>query len=371
MKLLVKKNVNWENVYLISLCKGRREKKPIELKFNSDSILELEIDLNRNKYIYFTDGKENNTKLIILNKSIIGLNIIYNEVLNIYDVLFFNNFKNHYKVEVIELYDKINLPITPNNKKKIFVGLPYNYNSNNKYDLLIMLDGQNMFYKDYVGNYTNNNDPYNGWQLDVSLENIYNGNSNVIICGLETIGNERMFELTQSNNFGKLYKNNIPGFDQFVLNGHLEDTTNFIVDKVIPLLKEKYNISDYIGVGGSSAGGNASYYIGLKHNEIFKYVLSFSPVMGFFSNETLIDFYNKIEDKNSLPYLMFCTGKEGDLETIINVTNKRVIKLLVDTIGYPKEKIYQYFENKHTHNEILWRYGFSYFMDILNDIKQK
>ena len=85
----------------------------------------------------------------------------------------------------------------------------------------------------------------------------------------------RMKELTLPSNFGKLKKMELRGIEESVKVGALDKTTDFIMDTVIPYIKTNYIISDYVGIGGSSAGGATAQYIGVKYNKFFKFICCF------------------------------------------------------------------------------------------------
>ena len=259
-------------------------------------------------------------------------------------------------------------------EKNIHVLLPNNYDSSKKYGLIIMIDGQNMYDTSKVGRYTKKNDPYGSWQIETTLNKIANiYHEEYIVCGIETTGIERMFELMPKY-FGE-FKNDCnlnSNLSKVAESGLLEKTGLFIMNRVIPFVKEKYSISDNIGIGGSSAGGNAAFHIGLNYYDVFKFILSFSPIFGCYEDEYLIDFYNKInfnKNKDNLPYFFFNVGKKGWLERCLWQENCNSLDLMVKC-GYPEDKLFGYTEISAEHNEIMWRYAFNYFMNIYHKEKK-
>lgn len=364
MELIIKKNINWDNIYIVILDKNRKQIENFKLKFSKFGYTKLIFNLSTHKYIYFTNNKIK-TETVILSEGLYGLEIRYNELTNRYDPLLFNNETNHSIVKTYNLKDEKNLPMSKDNKKIINVLLPSDYNKNKEYGLLIMIDSQNL-YNNNIHNYTKLNDPYGGWQVDTTIEVLSKKyNKDIIVVGIETTGNERMLELTQNKDFGKVRFSHRKIFNNIIENGHLDDTSNFIFETVLPFIKSKYNINDYIGIAGSSAGGNASYYIALKHSNIIKYSLPFSPAHTLFSNDAILNFHAKTGYSNVPLYI--CCGQVGKLEKSLYKTNKKFINLM-NKIYY--KNLYVYYEKTADHNEILWRYAFADAMSrVFKEIK--
>jgi enterochelin esterase-like enzyme len=353
MELVIKKNINWNDIYIVVLDERKKKVDTFKLKFSKFNYCKLKFNLSTHKYVYFTN-KKINTETVVLSEGLYGLEIRYNDKTKRYDPLLFNYVENHSTVKTYNLHDEINLPHSKNNKKIINVLLPPNYDKKKEYGLLIMLDSQNLYNND-IHNYTNLNDPYGGWQVDTTLEVLSQKyNKELIVVGLETTGHERMFELTESKEFGNVIFGAKKIFNSILEKGSLDKTTNFIVDTVIPFIKSKYKVNDFIGIGGSSAGGNAAYYAAIKYNNIFKYSLPFSPAHTFFTHESLMRFHTENNFPNVPMYI--CCGQKGKLEKSLYTTNKKFIKLM-DKINYTN--IYTYYENTADHNEILWRYAFA------------
>ena len=368
MEIKIIKKVQWENVYLVGLCKGRREKKPLLLVFDQNDTCIININLSKNKYIYFTDLSGHKTDMIIISDCIETIELKYSQNNSRVDAFFGLHNEALYKVENYSLKDEKNLLLAPNNTKVISLLVPKKYDPSKEYNLLVMFDGQNMYDKNYVGNYTDLNDGYGGWQIDVSLDILSRKyNKEFIVLGIETTGHTRMFELTQGKGFGKSNRQVSKLFDEYISNGHLDNTIDFVLDTAIPFVKEKYIISSNIGIGGSSAGGNASLYAGLKHQDVFKYILPFSPAFSFFDKVTLNEFFKEYSNENS-PYVYICTGNLSELEKVINKTNKTMIKYMKEN-NYPEDRLITYFENTCDHNEVFWRYGFLYMMNEYLSVK--
>ena len=325
----------------------------------------LVLDLETERFIKFkTDNLE--SEMIILNSMIQNINVDFNKKTNALDVYFTTNTKGYGTVKTVKLKDKNNLVHSRRGKKKIHILLPENYDENKEYNLLIMIDGQNMYDIKKVGKYTKLNDPYNGWQVETSLKMLYDKykTKEFIVVGLETTGVARMKELTLPSSFGKLKEESLNEIESSVRVGSLDKTSNFIMDTVLPYMKLHYRISRFIGIGGSSAGGATSQYVGLKYHKIFKFILSLSPAMAVWSDETISKFYDdiKLKENPNLPYYFYNMGNRKGLEEYLNNLNVKTIDLLKE-YGFEDNKIISYVEPSGEHNELMWRYATAYALE--------
>ena len=325
----------------------------------------LSLDLNEIKYVRF-ETESLLSEFVILNDMIENILVKFNKKTKALDVSFYTDDKNYGKVKTIKLVDKTNLVHAKRGKKRIHILLPPDFNVENEYNLLIMIDGQNMFDKSKVGKYTRLNDPYEGWQIETSLKMAYEKYDlkKFIVVGIETTGVARMKELTLPSSFGQLKKMELHGIEESVQVGSLDKTTDFIMDTVIPYIKTHYIISDYVGIGGSSAGGATSQYIGVKYNKFFKFVLSLSPAMAVWSDETIEKFYeeSKLKENDNLPYYFYNMGNRKGLEEYLNKINSKTLDMLKE-FGYDENKIISYCEPNGEHNEIMWRYAVAYALE--------
>lgn len=371
MLLTIKKSLGWKNVFLKQLNANNRVIKTSEIKFLNNEA-KVQIDENKTKLIYFTNGSKR-TETIVLSSLTLGLELRFNRKTKRYDCLIFvPNVSDYGSVDTHVLKDQNNLPIAKNNSKVINVLKPANYDPNKEYGLIIMIDGQNMFTLNNVGKYTKKNDPYNGWQLDVSLKALsttYN-DEEYIVAGVETTGMERMVELCLSPKEYELKDIMKKNFKDMPF-GLLKFTEKFIINTVLPFIKSTYKIRENrIGIGGSSAGGLSSYYIGLNNYKIFDFIIPYSNAIGIYKEEVLKEFYDSLDFRNNLdklPSIHSYIGKKGALEKSLYLAGLETFVTLVSA-GYNKELITHKVVNSLEHNEILWRYAF---LDSLNEIAIK
>ena len=329
-----------------------------ELEHNDN----FQVDLEEIKFVRF-ETETLLSEFVILNGMIQNILVSFNKKTKALDVSFYTNSNDYGFVKTVKFKDKLNLVHAKRNKKRVHILFPPNFNPDDKYNLLIMIDGQNMFDKKKVGKYTRLNDPYNGWQIETSLKMAYDKYNlgKFIVVGVETTGIPRMKELTLPSSFGELKKMELRGIEESVKVGALDKTADFIMDTVVPYIKSHYLITDYVGIGGSSAGGATAQYIGVKYNKFFKFILSLSPAMAIWSDETINKFYleSELKDNKNLPYYFYNMGNREGLEEYLNKLNENTLSMLKEH-GYDDNKLITYYEPNGQHNEIMWRYAVAY-----------
>ena len=262
------------------------------------------------------------------------------------------------RVDNYELYDENNLAHRANKSKKISVFVPSSYDGSKVHDILYFFDAQNLFCN--AGEYTKNGDPYGSWQLDVvASELAHQFGKNIIVVGIDNADEYRSHELFMSpDTFGTLSKlaTDIP--DDNFSKGYLDGLSEFMVKTLHPFIKEKYLVKeDNIGIGGSSMGGIAAFYCGLREEGFYSYVLSYSPAyslyeMSAFENYFATkDFAHKAE---ILPRIHIYCGGGDQLEQQLLPSSKAMKSTLV-AYGYPLSRIYETYDDEKPHNEESWR----------------
>lgn len=363
MKLFIKNNLEYNDVYIHFLDKNKKEISKEVIKDN------LDVNLENACFCYFSLN-ELSSEIIILSKNV-SLLVLNKDNDKINVSLSVKDEDDFGKVETYTLKDEKNLFFRDNKEKRIHVLLPKGYDRNKKYGVILMFDAQNIFDKNKVGNYTALNDPYGGWQIEASLSLL---KDKYIVIGIENADKYREIELTPSTKMGKFKDILLTINEENLLKGELDYFGDFINETVFPFIEKKYSLDlDEVGIVGSSCGGLASFYLGLRDYLKYKFIFTFTPATGFIEDETLEKFYDKInfvENKDKLPYIFYYQGNKGDLERLLFNVNQNLIPLLVNK-EYPKNKIESYIEETAEHNEIMWRYGFNYAINKYIDYKEK
>ena len=213
-------------------------------------------------------------------------------------------------------------------QKKIWLYLPKDYtNSNKKYPVIYMHDGQNLFDEktSYIGE----------WHIDEVLDSV---NAQVIVVGIEHGGEKRMNELTP-------FKNEKYG------GGEADQYLAFIVNTLKPQIDKSYrtkNNAKNTAIFGSSLGGLVSFYATLKYPKVFGKAGVFSPSFWFSNN--IYTFAEKTAKIKSKIYFL-CGDSESD-ETVSDLEKMYKIVSIkrCDCLNLSKKVIVA----GGKHNEKLW-----------------
>ena len=324
-----------------------KKNKYIGYKNMTEGVNSLEIDLNEIKIIYFKIGKKR-TEDIILASNMQILNLYFNKKTKAYQVSIEANLENFGKVQNVFFTDQKNLDYKKKGDKKISLYFSPNF-KNKDVHLLVFFDSQNIYDQTHVNKYTTKADIYGGWQIDVPISL---SKKNFIVLGIENADIYRSKELSITTD--KKYIRNDYFKEQN--EGKLDNMERFIEEKCLPYLS-KYKIID-IGIAGASMGGLAAHYLGIKYQNIYKYIFSLSPASSFYFDSYWRELYkyNKFDPEQKFFY--YCGGYDN-LEKELQAGNKNLVKNLVDA-GYKKENILKYVNDDLKHNEISWRYAFNY-----------
>lgn len=372
MKLCFKNTSNWKNPYALLFNNGQKISERIDLLKDENQLFTFEFD--NNVYDHFCicseDGEKSN--LLYPGNLEIGIEFKKNYVMNKnLTYLFSLNAEKTGRVENFVLSDKTNLSHREDKSKKISVFLPESYDGVTPHDILYFFDAQNLFAN--AGNYTDSGDPYGSWQLDLVISQLHRQyGKNIIVVGIDNADMYRSQELFMDPcDFGDLapLATAIPEDD--FSHGYLDGLSKFMTSTLHEFIKNKYCVKeDNIGLGGSSMGGIASFYCGLRECGFYKYILSYSPAFGLYEKSAFDNYFSKqkFETKqDKLPKVyIYCGG--GDMLEEQLLPMSRQMKSLMVNYGYKAEKIFERYENEKPHNEESWRLilpeSFSLLLDI-------
>lgn len=222
--------------------------------------------------------------------------------------------------------------------RRVWIYLPEDYNSSkNRYPVLYMHDGQNVF---------DNATSYSGeWGVDEFLDSI---KKKCIVVAVDHGGNKRINEYCpyDMERFGK------GEGDQYV--EFLATTLKTYIDKNFRTLKNKESTF----VAGSSMGGIISMYAVLKYPEVFGGAGVFSPAF-WVGPKIFDDIKAKGKDVNSKIY--FYSGK---LEGESMVPDMQKAYDLMKEVS--KSKMTTVVRDDGKHNEARWRIEFPLFYNWIN-----
>ena len=140
--------------------------------------------------------------------------------------------------------------------------------------------------------------------------------------------------------------------------GYLDGLSSFMINTLHPFIKEKYCVKeDNIGLGGSSMGGIATLYCGLREMGFYKYILSYSPAYGLYEMSAFDNYFKTKHFAMSgdlLPKIHIYCGEGDPLERLLIPAAREMKKLLVSN-GYYEGKIFETYCEDQPHNEVAWR----------------
>lgn len=312
----------------------------------------IEVDYSQYDRIIFNNGSGgagNQTKDLVVSQAVSGY---YGE-----DGIFTMDTNNYGKVQYITVKDTKNLSYIANSSKKISIYTPADYSKDKKYGVIYMFDSQNLYIA-ADGAQT----MQNPWAVDVAVTNmVKNGTEGVIIVAIDNTDGHRDSELTMSQSFGTL--TNLAD-NQAFYNGKLDELGNFIKETVMPYISANYSVDtsrEKTGIAGSSSGGLAAYYLGLRDNDLYGYIGAFSPANGLFENKDWLRFYSSKDFSNGRPRIyVYCGVNDDGLEDMLAPAAKHIKDLT--SYGFAADSIIENYVSCATHNETYWRIAF---MDFL------
>lgn len=228
--------------------------------------------------------------------------------------------------------------------KNIRVYLPKNYAVNtNRYPVLYMLDGQNLF--DATTSYAGE------WGIDEAMDSIANMNQlPAIIIGIDNAGEDRLAEYSPF-----LVKNEVesPKGDDFA---------KFVAVTLKPKIDSMYRTlakREFNGVIGSSMGGVESMYIVLKYSNLFSKAGVFSP--SFWTSKKNYEYAAASVIKSPTQFYFLAGAFEGGDYEMMNDMHA-MYQLLLDKKN-PNLILRAVVESDGTHGEGFWS---EEFLDMYN-----
>ena len=205
------------------------------------------------------------------------------------------------------------------------------------YPIAYFFDGQNLF------------DPAEAsygmiWAVDQVLEQI---DQPMIVVGLDSSPDHRTEEYTPWSFPVDLD----PSLDR--RGGRGKDTVRFLLDQVIPWVKQHYRTDGRQMIAGASLGGVMSLYLGSSYPEEFDWILAMSTA-GWLFQEELEQQLRRIDPSLGQRYYLDSGTEESTADGFDKLyikSNRRLSELLTKT-GV-KHKFY--LETGGEHNEDAWR----------------
>lgn len=372
-RIFFRNTKKWTSPYAVVYNNDESISEKIRLtECDNEGDLFLEFDSKAYSHLYFSGDEAEKTSLVYPGDLSIGVEYKNNEKMGKdLTFLFSKGNKISGRVENFVIEDAKNLSHREDKSKKISVFLPESYDGKTPHDILYFFDAQNLFCN--AGSYTECGDPYGSWQVDVVLKAVHRQfGRNTIVVGIDNADMYRSQELfMDSTDFGRLSPLAYAIPEDDFSHGYLDGLSSFMVSTLHKFIKEKYCVcEDNIGLGGSSMGGIASFYCGLKERGFYKYILSYSPAFGLYEKEAFENYFEKqnfLENEADLPKIhIYCGGGDMLEEQLLPLS--REMKSLMVSHGYNADKIFERYDSEKPHNEESWRLilpeSFSLLLDL-------
>ena len=251
--------------------------------------------------------------------------------------------------------------------KKVYIHTPVGYNSSRVYKVLYCFDGQNLF--ESRKGQTPCSD--NTWQLDVAIASL---GCDLIVVGIDNGegASVRDSQLTMSS-FGPLSPLGDAKYGNFA-NGCLDELGNWMRQTLAPYIRSQYSVSTQRSdtyIAGSSSGGLAALYLGLRDRDIYGAICALSPASGLFYTDAWRAFLAQTD--NSLPqYVLLYCGYNGtdQLENILydatamgqNIASCNTLGQLLRQAGYTQRSaVEEIYWQGAIHREEYWRLMITHF----------
>ncbi|MDD8018273.1 MAG: alpha/beta hydrolase-fold protein, partial [Bacteroidota bacterium] len=214
-------------------------------------------------------------------------------------------------------------------KRDVIVWLPplYEKNKANRYPVLYMHDGQNIF--DPATSFTGND-----WRIDEVTDSLIRLNKieEIIIVGIYN-SPDRLPEYSDSP-LGTAYM-------------------KFIVDVLKPLIDSTYRTKrerKYTAVMGSSMGALSSLLLGWKYPNVFGMIGCMSTSFWYDNEKTLKDIRSDTGAKKKIKIYLDCGGREKEL-----LSGYKRMTAILKKKGYKKGRDFEYhLEKNGAHSEVYW-----------------
>jgi predicted alpha/beta superfamily hydrolase len=236
--------------------------------------------------------------------------------------------------------------------RRVWIYLPQNYadNPEEKYPVLYMHDGQNVFdaFTSFAGE----------WEVDETLNELENQGVRVpIVVAIDNGGSFRIDEYT-------------PWVNTTYGGGEGAAYIDFIIETLKPYIDENYRTlpeRNHTGLMGSSLGGLISHFGVLEHQEVFSKAGIFSPSYWF--SDSVWTFVQEMGKQEPMRLYQMTGGNEGDSQ----VSNTLTMHDSLLAVGFGGGELNTIIIPGGQHNEQLWRTQFEdaylwLFADFITDL---
>lgn len=246
---------------------------------------------------------------------------------------------------MIEKFDVYMTPYKMNRRMHVYLPDDY-YNSDERYPVVYMYDGHNLFY-DEDATYGKS------WGLKEFLDQY---DKKLIIVGMECNheGTKRLDEYCPYT-LPKTYLGHIRGSGRELM--------DWVINEFKPMIDQKYRTYPWrecTAIAGSSMGGLMALYTVIVHNNYFSKAACVSPAYSFCLNELRKDMKDAFISPDTRVYLSFGTNEIRNLDY-----TKRTLKSLTNYFDIQKAYTYVNIIDGGNHSEASWEKENPIYMDFL------
>lgn len=210
-------------------------------------------------------------------------------------------------------------------KRLIRVYLPSNYDKEDGFPVIYMMDGKNLFdqHTSFMGE----------WCFDEVIEDrIVNSKQSVIVVGIDsaTSGVGRIEDMLPDNKY-------LTSVDDLPdnLNAYGKILGEFIVKNIKPLIDKNFKTSEYCAIGGSSMGGLFAFYMAMKYKEVFNMSFCFSPAFCLYEDDFYKEKLNCVKSFENKMYLLVGNIEyENQFVSLTEYTSDYLKAFCLDNIKY-------------------------------------
>ncbi|GAA3982763.1 alpha/beta hydrolase-fold protein [Mucilaginibacter dorajii] len=236
--------------------------------------------------------------------------------------------KHTVSAQVHVISDRFEMPQL-GRQRRVWIYLPADYGSSkNKYPVIYMHDGQNLF-DDYSSG-------YGEWGIDEFLDKVTTAKE-CIVVGIDHGGNERIAEYDP--------------YDSKYAKGRGVDYTAFLVKTLKPYIDVNYRTkkeAKYTTIAGSSTGGLISMYAAIKYPDVFGNAGIFSPA--FWIAPEIYKLAKQTSLNKKSRFYFVC----GDAESDLMVSDMKKMADLIREKGIKPENSPVTVIKGASHNEKQW-----------------
>jgi predicted alpha/beta superfamily hydrolase len=275
-----------DEVYIVGNQDDLGNWTPDKVKLNKISEYEREISLNLTfpAEFKFTRGNWKSEAIInnisvqpnfILNTK--PINVEYYKIQGWTDEI--NKFSTYSEFQIVEINSK-----ALNQKRKLYVSLPENYNDKIKYPVIYVTDAHNLNHFEIVSQ-------------TIRQQSNFSNFPECIVIGIYIIGEERDKELDRT------YKENGLRFK------------DYIFDEVIPFVNKNYSTSLFKAIYGHSDGAEFNHYLMFETNNPFDAFMNISENLSDLYTESIEPIRNKFIEflkHNKKPIKYFIASAKYD-----------------------------------------------------------